>query len=292
MIKTKKIIPAISFLLLLLVIVHVLYLTTLNANETYLNDTFLDNEKNKTALIIVAHDDDAISAAGTISKMCASGWTVKELCFYRGYENKDSIRKLSLLKAGKIEGLKEIKTIDFDYRNDTDTNSEPWMPLPYKQFTAVFKVDSMEHVIADFIERNKPSVIFTLDDVIGGYGHPEHVLVSRILFSYCKKNIASDSFTIKRIYQPVFSPSQAESILGKNITYTTGKKVYNCLGMPLPDVQINIAAYGNQKKDVMIGYTTEQHSLKTIWPYYTYYPSSIYFRIFDREFFRIISIDK
>lgn len=292
MTRTKKIIISILLAGLFAATGHVYYLTTLSAEETYPKDTFLETEKNKVALIIVAHDDDAISAAGTISMLCAKGWTVKEICFFRGWENKDSIRKLSLKKAGAIQGLNEIVPIELKFRNDTITNKEPWNPLPYEEFSVVFKVDSMEQCISRFIQKNNPSVIFTLDEVIGGYGHPEHVLVSRLVLSYCDKNKSKDDFGISRIYQPVFPPTLAESILGTHKTYVRAKKVYNCTGMPLPDTEINISAYGRQKKEAMKSYSTEQHSLNLIWPYYSYYPSSIYFKIFDREFFRVINVEK
>ncbi len=39
----------------------------------------------------------------------------------------------------------------------------------------------------------------------------------------------------------------------------------------------------------MKAYSTEQNSIRKIWPSYQYYPAAIYFRLFDREFFRRIA---
>ena len=51
------------------------------APETYPEDTRLDTLVNKRALIIVAHDDDDCMMSGTIAKLTANGWTIKQLCF-------------------------------------------------------------------------------------------------------------------------------------------------------------------------------------------------------------------
>ena len=50
--------------------------------EHYADDNWLLNQTRKQALIIVAHDDDAISSAGTVSMLTANGWEVHMLCFY------------------------------------------------------------------------------------------------------------------------------------------------------------------------------------------------------------------
>jgi hypothetical protein len=83
-------------LILTIIIGHLIYLNNLSKADSYPIDTFLQNQTNKKALIIVAHDDDAISMSGTISNLVNNGWEVQELCFYQGFENKDSIRKRDL----------------------------------------------------------------------------------------------------------------------------------------------------------------------------------------------------
>ena len=277
---------------------HLYYLTTLSATETYPEDFYLDSEKNKIALIIVAHDDDAVGSAGTISMLCNKGWIIREMCFYQAgglYFKKDStknqIRKKSLTQAAKIQGLKEVVPIDFNLKFDM-TSKKGYMPVPYEEFPKIFKIDSLKTFIGNFIQRHKPSVIFTLDDSIGGYGHPDHVLISRLVLDYCKTHRNDSSFSVKKIYQPVFPPSLAESILKDNPTYVAARQVYQCKGMPLPDVQVNFYPYAKQKKAAMLSYITEQNSLKLIWPYYRYYPSWVYFKIFDRDFFRVITMDE
>lgn len=63
-------------------ILHLQSLSQLLGNETFAEDEFLGSVRNKTALVVVAHDDDAIGCAGTISNLTKEGWKVHFLTFY------------------------------------------------------------------------------------------------------------------------------------------------------------------------------------------------------------------
>jgi len=52
------------------------------ATETYPPDTYLQSVKIKKALVIVAHDDDAIGSSGTIAMLAQQGWDIHMVCFY------------------------------------------------------------------------------------------------------------------------------------------------------------------------------------------------------------------
>jgi len=296
--KTRKVLFTIMLLGIVAIGFHLFYLCTLSATEKYPDDNFLRSEINKTALIIVAHDDDAVGSSGSMTMLCKNGWKIREMCFFQQgglYFEKDSsknpLRKKSLQQVALIQGLQGVDPIDFNFRNDMMTE-EAYMPMPYTAFSKNYKTDSLKSYIADYIEKYKPSVIFTLDDVIGGYGNPDHVLISQLVVAYCREHKSDSGFNVKKIYQPVFPPSLAANILGNSTPYIAAKKVYQCDGMPLPDVQINIYPYASEKKDAMIAYTTEQNSIKQIWPWYNWYPASVYFKIFDRDFFRVLDVDK
>lgn len=293
----RRIVLALFLLFVIAIGVHLYYLTTLAAQESYPEDSYFKTEtNNRSALIIVAHDDDMVGCAGTISMLCDEGWKISELCFYQQgglYFKKDSaknpIRKKSLEQVGKIQGLQSVHPVDFNFRNDMQTEKS-YMPMPYSRFNENYKTDSLTGYIADYINRFKPSVIFTLDNVMGGYGHPDHTMMSQLVLKYCKEHKNDPGFTVKKIYQPVFPPSLANRVMGKMPVYNEAKKVYQCDGPPLPDVQVNIYPYAKKKKECMKAYTTEQNSLKKIWPYYNWYPSWIYFKIFDRDFYRILDV--
>ncbi len=246
--RILKVVSAIIALGVIAIITHVIYLITLSPNEEYPLDTYLETEKNKTALIIVAHDDDAVVFAGTTSKLAENGWDVSFLCFYSYHWRPEDnpVRKKEMEKVASIQGLKNIELIDLELRNRLDTVGQPWMPIPYDQFGNNYNVDSLQFYVLDAINKYNPSVIFMLDNVIGLYGHPEHVLVGKIVEEVCQLYQDSSGFSVKKIYQGVIPPSCAEKTMGG--TYVEGKKIYHCNGMPLPEVQIDISSYAKKRK--------------------------------------------
>lgn len=293
--KSKfKIVIAIIALGATMVIAHIIYLTTIAPKENYPYDTNLATEANKTALIVVAHDDDATFFAGTTSKLAEEGWEINFLCFYSYYWRAEDnpLRKLEMKKVAEIEGFKHIELVDLELRNRIDTVKEPWMPIPYDQFDENFNTDSLKMFVQNAINKYNPGVIFILDNVIGFYGHPEHVLVGKVVEDICRLYKDSLQFPVKKIYQNVIPPSHAEKIMGNAAPYIQGKKIYHCTGMPIPDVQIDISSFARKKKAVFLAHASQHRNLKKIWPYYKYYPGWIYFGIFDKEYFNVIDIEE
>lgn len=289
--KWKKRIALITCTVVVAIAGHIYYLTTLNGNEDFQEDTYLDKVTAKTALIVVAHDDDAISCSGTISELAKKGWKVHLLTFYGKWRAEDNpIRKKEVAKMVEILHMKSIDLIDFSLQK-TDTVKEPWMPISYSKFSDYLNIDSLQFFVAAAIEKYQPTVVFTLDNITGAYGHPEHVCVSQCVINVCNQKKHRSQFSVKKIYQSVFTRSQSENILGDNPTYQAAKKVYKADGMPIPDCEITISGSAKEKKQTMLAFASQHRNLKKFWKYYHWYPSWIYFNIFDKEYFRVITID-
>jgi LmbE family N-acetylglucosaminyl deacetylase len=281
-------------LIIIAITVHFFYLRSKAPKESYPDDTWLKTAKNKTALIIVAHDDDAISCSGTIIKLCKAGWIVKELCFYNTVtdaKENERIRKRQqdTKKVKQTEGLASFEYVTLPYRDWQFSSSPGYMPASQAQFDRQYNKDTLLFYIRNFITSNNPSVIFTLDNNIGGYGHPDHKLIGQLVVDECMKRVKENYTSVEYIYQPVFTPSMVTKILSHLPVYKAALKTYG-VGCPLPDVQVNISSVGSEKKKVMQAYSTEQNSIKQFWPSYQFYPAAIYFRLFDREFFKIIPV--
>lgn len=279
-------------LLVVLIIAHIVYLYTLTPTEKFPADTYLTNETNKTALIVVAHDDDAAMFSGTTSMLVENGWDVNLMCFYTNKYRPEEvpIRKKEISTASKIQHLKNLNFIDFTMRKSLENVKQPWLPIPYAEFPENFYMDSLNKFIQNAIIKYKPSVIFSLDNLIGGYGHPEHVLVGRTVVDICKLWKDSLNFPVKRIYQNVWPESQSIKIMGDKGVYKMGKEVYKCAGMPTPDVEIDISKYADKKMDVLLAHASQHRNLKKFMPFYNYYPAGIYFGIFNKEHFKIINV--
>ena len=287
----KRIVIILLVLSVLAIGAHLSYVYSMSADEKYPADTYLSSSIPKRALIVTAHDDDAYSFSGTVLQLVKQGWEISQVSFKRINDlEKNNERFLDIAKA---EGLKEVSLLDLVYRKDTSHAS--YMPFPYTDFPKVFNADTVYSALAAHIERFRPTVIFSLDDVIGGYGHPDHVFISQQVLEYCRRNKEKPGFTVQRVYQAVFPPSMAEAILIKNSwvsenPYIIGKKKYNCNGMPLPDVYVNIYASAKRKKEYMNAFSShDRKNIAKASPYYNWYPYWIYFRIFDKEYFRVIS---
>jgi len=59
--------------------------------------------------------------------------------------------------------------------------------------------------------------------------------------------------------------------------------------MPLPDVYVNIYDQARQKKAYMNGFSAhDRKNINKASPYYNWYPYWIYFRMFNKEYFRVL----
>ncbi len=310
-------------LIVIAVIIYILPLIycelILNTTHEYPEDEFLFNASDKKAIIVVAHDDDWYACVGTVKNLCEKGWDVSAYCFYHESFTheasiRDSQRKEGLLKCKDMIGLREFIGVDMNFR--FNPVEKPYMSLPYSEFEHVFMYDSIESYITKIIDQNNPSVIFTLDDSIGLYGNAEHVLISQIILDICEKGNSEKGFAVDRIYQSVLPPDMAEGIMVKynrihpflsfkrlywyltNMNsdtediYTEAKKVYGCTGMPLPDIEINIRDMSKYKKDFIKCFPSERKNFKRFVPFFAWYPYWIYYRIFDKEYYRVIEILK
>ena len=80
--KFRRFILIALIIFIIVIAGHIYYISTLAPSEKYPADTYLLSETDKKALIIVAHDDDMATSAGTITLLCKNGWQIREMCFY------------------------------------------------------------------------------------------------------------------------------------------------------------------------------------------------------------------
>jgi len=310
-----------SALIITSIIIYLLPLVycglVLNSSQYFPEDEFLNTATNKKAIIVVAHDDDWYGCVGTVKNMCDKGWDVNAYCFYREpftmeAASRISERKEGLLKCKEVIGLGQFNGIDLNFR--FRPVEKPYMSIPYSEFENEFRYDSIVSIVTKIIDQNNPSVIFTLDDSIGLYGNAEHVLISQVILEICERSKIEKELAVERIYQSVLPSDMAEGIMVKYKkvyplisfkrlfwhltkmdsdaadTYTKAKGVYGCDGMPHPDVEISIRDFSKFKKDFIDCFPTERKNFKRFAPFFNWYPYWIYYRIFDKEYFRVIEI--
>jgi len=89
----------------------------------------------------------------------------------------------------------------------------------------------------------------------------------------------------------VYPPSMNENITTDYPVYREAKKMYANNPLPIPTVEINISCVGGQKMAAMRDFESQKRNLKKFWPSYYMYPGALYFRIFDKEYFRVIAVE-
>jgi len=262
-----------------------------SATESYPDDVFLDTVSNKKALILIAHDDDDCAMSGTIAKLTASGWKIKQV----------SLKQHIVSKTGKnpahiICQEDELLLEDGYYRIGLDTMKSPYLPIPYDEIEKQFLTDKVADAIIEKVIAYNPSVIFTLDNIKGGYGHPEHIFISQLVIDlFMEKKV-----NIQRIYQSVYTDHMETEIVDKWLKARLEKwgypsasdianEMYGIDGMPDPDVQVTISDFAETKMNYLMAYEEDvRKNLRKFMPYYEEFDATTYFDVFDKEYFRVI----
>lgn len=262
--------------------------------ETYAEDSRLLNGTPNRALVVTAHDDDMCAMSGTLSLLNRKGWEVAIISFPSTPE-----RNAAQMQA--CEGI--LDTVMFfplslsQVRPGRDTVRSSYFALPKEKFSTVFNMPLVETELLTAINRFGPSVIFTLDNEMGGYGHPEHVLVSQLVLDLAKARRITPAF----IYQSVMSPHTEAAIMQRHAErmkswgfpgdeWENAKQTYGVDGMPEPTVQITISSEAEAKMNYLRSYNKREREVIGFFiPEFEKYKPAAYFSLFDREFFRVIA---
>ncbi|MEX2379184.1 MAG: PIG-L family deacetylase [Vicingaceae bacterium] len=287
----KKTLLSLFAIALLLILAQISYFFYLSPTEEYPEDQYLENANNKTALIVVAHDDDASFFAGTTAKLSKAGWDINFITFYskQWRANEYDIRKDEMRDVAEYLNFKNLWMHDLRIRHEVDPAGKPWMPMEYKHFEQEFNVDSLYQFISIAILESKPSIILMLDTVMGFYGHNDHTVVGQMTYKAAKTINASEK-VVERIYQYVWPPSYAEKVMGGKEVYESAKEIYQIDGMPKPSLEIDISDFAAEKKKTLQLHASQQRNLTKLFWAYSYYPAWLYFGVFDREYFNVIQM--
>ena len=294
----KKITRIFFFLIMLIVVGisgHLIHVLSFTPSETFPEEHFSSDSGNKRAMAIVAHDDDICAMSGTLSKLKSQGWTVRQICFESGAPTRDQTHVAATKNIMNEAGF--INLEGERYRHSQDSLEYAWMPFEKEQFDQVFNREKTAKGVIQAIRDFQPEIIFTLDSDIGGYGHPDHVFISSLVLELSQ----ADSVDVKRIYQSVFPNSQEKKTFdrlkaqmdkwGYPSSYHTAQEVYQVEGQPEPNVQVDIISESSHKMAYLRAYNeSEKKNIRKFIPYFEVYPHWLYFRIFDKEYFKVIDL--
>lgn len=137
-------------------------------------------------LACFAHpDDETFGPGGTLARYAAEGVEVSLICATRGEggeiadpalatrENLPQVRERELLEAAALLGIREV--IFLDYRDSgmegTEDNAHPKAYINADEQTVIAQLVGLMRTL-------RPHVVMTFEPG-GGYGHPDHIAISR-----------------------------------------------------------------------------------------------------------------
>lgn len=267
------------------------------ATERYPNDSLLQIDTGKKALIIIAHDDDMSAMTGTLSKLKKQGWKIK-VCSFHMSKERDKAHVQACRHFTDTVAFFELDYAQWRYDVHQTKEDEWYLPIAKEKMKDVFDAAIVGTKLVELVQEFQPSVIFTLDNDIGAYGHPEHVFISQLVLDLSKANTIKPNY----IFQSVYTPHMLNAIMGRHSKRMTSwgmdggiweksKAVYKIKNTPEPTVQIDIRSEAQDKMNYLLSYNErERKTIGFFVPAFEEYSAEEYFNVFDREFFRVIEL--
>ena len=292
----KKIIIVLSVIILLIISGLFYFRSKIQDEDLPQTENLIPDYLPKKALAIFAHPDDEITIIGTM-RMLKSQSVETGICYMTRGEaglngsiiDVSKIKELadtSLNKLKKQLGQRRTKEVN-DVASILELNHHEMFDFP-DSGTSNVPMDSLKKVVRSLIQKYRPSVLFTLDDKVGLYGHPDHRNVSRAVLEVFGEDKGKTDFSAKKLYQVTlpkdmiaFALKMAEGFR-KNYPKDLEK------GLPQADISVNISAYGRYKRDCMLAHVSQRPTFDDMQPGFATLPPWIYFRVFDREYFHVI----
>lgn len=292
----KKIIITIIAFIILIISTLWYFKSQIQDNSVPQTETLIPETLPKKALAIFAHPDDEITIIGTMRLLKQQGVETSICYMTRGEAGLNGsiidvskIKELadtSLNKLKKSLGQRRTKEVD-NIAEILELNHHEMFDFP-DSGTSNVPMDSLKKVVRALIQKYQPSVLFTLDDKVGLYGHPDHRNISRAVLEVFQENKNKPNFSPKKLYQVTLPKQMIAFALKMADGFRKNYPKDPSKGLPKADVCVNITPFGTYKRNAMLAHVSQRPTFDDMQPGFATIPPSIYFRIFDREYFHII----
>lgn len=234
----------------------------------------------KTALLIFPHPDDEIICAGTITKMQQAGWSVNLLTLTQGSTNQDKlIRKAEWQASGKVLGYANMQIHDFL------NNSWDAILGDSVRFWNESR-DTLKSVIYNHIQKINPHIIITYDDIIGGYGHPEHKITAELVHELFSENLQTFPFDVMQLFQFTLTPDLERFNLSEVATYQKAlSSAKSATLLPIATTFVNIEPSWPTKAAAARCYVSQRQTLEKFYLLPSDMDTLSHYRTFNMEYF-------
>lgn len=243
------------------------------------------NFPGETVMFIFPHPDDEITCAGTIKMLNSKGCKTILITLTRG-EAGDSngmvdasnpsqkkihlgeLRQKELEAVGKLLLIDHLEILDFPDGGIKDISA-----------------DVIKQVIREKITHYQPTILVTYDDRIGLYGHPDHRLVASYVKEIFWQLFDQPGLVVKKLYQVTLPKPMIATALKISATFRQSYSSLTEEGLPTPTFAVKITKFGKYKRLAMLLHQSQKPTFDEMQPYFDKVPPSIYFQIFDKEYF-------
>src|SRR6476661_370424 len=232
----------------------------------------------KRAMFIFPHADDEVAHAGTIAYLKSLGAEVKLYTLTQDNDPaKKPVRAAELRCAVKALSIDAFKQGDF-YNNSWDDVLKDSVSFWPDHLPAI------EAAISREIDSFRPSSIYLYDTLIGGYGHPEHLLTSKATFRALRKLPAPAAGGVRRVYRSTLPERLDTTLLGELPTYWMYRDKNHGQGKPAPTLAYDITRFWPAKAAAARCHASQEHVMRKFY----LKPEgndSLHFHTFDREYY-------
>lgn len=236
-------------------------------------------------LVVTAHPDDEITMAGTLALAARAGARVTELCLTRGEASRAAVLD-GEVGAERIGPARLATARERELRSSAgalgiaDVRIGSW-PDGRLTVSAPELADVVEAALTDV----DATVVISLDDVIGLYGHPDHVASGAAARVAVDRTRAAGRSL--RWYQATLPRWQV--VVARRLSPVFRRAVTEAAGgPPVPTVYVPIVPAARQKLAAVRAHDSQRAVLGDVQPLFGTIPDGLYYHVFSREYFTAI----
>lgn len=228
-------------------------------------------------LAVFAHPDDEVMVSGTLAKLSGNGSKVRLLYLTHGEDGPTGgiveKEKLGEYREGELAGVREIlKPEGMEILNYPD------------RYLNTVDSERLKKEIRDRICSFRPDTVICFDDIIGLYGHTDHVCAGK-----CTQEVVREQKLTVRHLLVMTLPGRMIGLAMK-VSKTFRERYDTSHGLPAADLAVKMSSRGKQKHQVVCVHKTQWQVMRDVQPLYHKIPYQIYYRIFSREYFQYFSL--
>jgi LmbE family N-acetylglucosaminyl deacetylase len=264
---------------LLIIIILLLLLSLIAVARSFVNDDKIPAYTKKINLsegvrimYVFAHPDDEVLISGTLAMLKKKyNASIKALYLTHGEDGPTGgIVEKADLKQERAKELNEVK-------RELDIDEMVIKDYPDRHLNTINKAELVK-VIRDEAAGFNPDYIITTDDVIGLYGHTDHIAAGA-----AAKEAVSLIPSVKGLLVMTLPKQMIK--LAMKMSKTFRERFTEGKALPSPNVAFMIWHERSKRLAVTRFHRTQHEVMRDLQPYYEKLPAALYYAVFNKEYY-------